>query len=331
VPQVPARFLGGNLGAASVCADQVSVKNRREPGAQPEDLQLDRSDWGYDVIEVASFSCVPSRRSSGSRVSTYCRRRAAWINALLLWPIEMSRDVFISYRSEDRAAAERICAGLERENISCWIAPRDIPPGGDWPSLIFEAIRSAKVFLIVLSSNSKNDAKQIAREAALADKQRLNFIVFRVENVEPPEALSFFLVNVQYLDGFGDQFDSALARLVDRARRLKKGPWGTLVADLENLEQALHSLGSLLDHPDPWKYPDLFHMVEVAAEPVCDARKVVSQLGDQSTRHELDEICTTVGMMRTAGEPTAGVGAEVMARALEEIVKKLRGKLLFRT
>ena len=192
------------------------------------------------------LSHASHRRSSGSRVSTYCRRRAAWINALLLWPIEMSRDVFISYRSEDRATAERICAGLERENISCWIAPRDIPPGGDWPSLIFEAIRSAKVFLIVLSSNSKNDAKQISREAALADKQRLNFIVFRVEIVEPPEALSFFLVNVQYLDGFGDQFDSAVARLVDQVRELKKGPWDKLGADLEKLEQALHSLGSLL-------------------------------------------------------------------------------------
>jgi hypothetical protein len=33
VPQVPARCLGGNLGAASICADQVSVKNRREAGA----------------------------------------------------------------------------------------------------------------------------------------------------------------------------------------------------------------------------------------------------------------------------------------------------------
>jgi len=33
VPQVPARFLGGNLGAAWYVLTQVSVKNRREPGA----------------------------------------------------------------------------------------------------------------------------------------------------------------------------------------------------------------------------------------------------------------------------------------------------------
>lgn len=241
----------------------------------------------------------------------------------------MSRDVFISYRSEDRAAAEGICAGLERENISCWIAPRDIPPGKEWPTAISEGIQSARVFVIVLSSNSRN-AKQIAREAELADRQGLNFIAFRVENVEPPPALSYFLENLQWLDGFGDQFDSAVARLVDQVRELKKGPWDKLVADLENLEQALHSLGSLLDHPDPRRYPDLLHMVEVAAEPVCNARKIVSELGDQSTRHELDEICKSVGLMRTAGE-IAGVGAEIMARAEEDFVKKLREKLLFQT
>ena len=33
VPQDPARFLGGNLGTASVSLTQVSVRNRREPGA----------------------------------------------------------------------------------------------------------------------------------------------------------------------------------------------------------------------------------------------------------------------------------------------------------
>lgn len=235
--------------------------------------------------------------------------------------------MFISYRSEDRDAAERICAGLERENISCWIAPRDIPPGKEWPAAIFEGIQSARVFVIVLSSNSRN-AKQIAREAELADRQGLNLIAFRVENIEPPPALSFFLGNLQWLDGFGDQFDAAVARLVDEVRRGKKGPWDKLVADLENLEQALHSFGSLRDHPDPRRYPDLLHMVEVAAEPVCNARKIVSELGDQSTRHELDEICNMVGQMRTAAEFMAGLGAEIMAQVAEDFVKKPREKLL---
>jgi hypothetical protein len=126
----------------------------------------------------------------------------------------MSREAFISYRSEDMSAADRICASLERENISCWIAPRDIQPGKEWPTAIVEGIQSARVLVVVLSSNSRN-ARQIAREAELADKQGLTIITFRVENVDPPPALSYFLGNLQWLDGFGDQFDSAVARLVE--------------------------------------------------------------------------------------------------------------------
>jgi hypothetical protein len=31
----------------------------------------------------------------------------------------------ISYASQDRAIAFRICAALEEADIACWIAPRD--------------------------------------------------------------------------------------------------------------------------------------------------------------------------------------------------------------
>jgi len=40
----------------------------------------------------------------------------------------MTRDIFISHSSADCAAAEQICAYLEATGLSCWIAPRDIPP-----------------------------------------------------------------------------------------------------------------------------------------------------------------------------------------------------------
>jgi hypothetical protein len=115
-----------------------------------------------------------------------------------------SRDVFISYRSEDRSAAERMC----------WIAPRDILPGKEWATAIVEGIYSSRVLVVVLSSHSIS-AKQISREAGLADERGLTIITFRAENVVPPPALSYFLGNLQWLDGFGDQFDNAVARLVE--------------------------------------------------------------------------------------------------------------------
>lgn len=134
----------------------------------------------------------------------------------------MSRDVFISYRSEDKDWAERICGALEGQSLSCWIAPRDIPAGKQWATEIVENLQKCRAFVIVLSSNSKN-ARQIAREAELADKTGLPIITVRVEDVQPPAELLYFLGNVQWLDAFGTQFETAMARLAQVLRAVGQG------------------------------------------------------------------------------------------------------------
>jgi hypothetical protein len=137
----------------------------------------------------------------------------------------VSRDVFISYKTEDREAAERLCAALERENISCWLAPRDIPLGKEWAASIVDALQKCKNFVLLLSANSVA-AKQIAREAELADKQNLPILTFRLDDIQPPNELLYFLGNVQWVDAFGGQFDSAAARLaaVIRAGAVNPAP-----------------------------------------------------------------------------------------------------------
>jgi TIR domain len=129
----------------------------------------------------------------------------------------MGPAVFVSYKSEDLAAAQRVCAGLESQNIRCWMAPRDIPAGAEWPSAIVGAINACKTFVVVLSANSKN-AKQIAREAELADKQGAHIVTLRIENVEPPPELTYFLGNLQWLDAFDGQFEGAVARIAEIVR-----------------------------------------------------------------------------------------------------------------
>ncbi len=129
----------------------------------------------------------------------------------------MSRDVFISYKTEDKEFAERLCAALEREDISCWLAPRDIPPGREWAVAIVDGLQRSKNFVLLLSAHSVA-AKQIAREAELADKQNLPIFTFRIEDIQPPKELLYFLGNVQWLDGFGEKFESAVASLAEVIR-----------------------------------------------------------------------------------------------------------------
>ena len=129
----------------------------------------------------------------------------------------MATQVFISYSQEDATTANRICGALENEGITCWIAPRNVPPGQEWPVAIASGIRSSRILVMLLSSHSHR-SKQIAREAELADRNGLSIVTFRLEEVDPPEALEYFLTNLQWIDGFRPNFDTGLGTLLHTVR-----------------------------------------------------------------------------------------------------------------
>ncbi|PYI97443.1 MAG: hypothetical protein DME98_08235 [Verrucomicrobia bacterium] len=51
----------------------------------------------------------------------------------------MAHDVFISYSSEDKLAADALCGALEAARIRCWIAPRDVVPARSYSGEITRA------------------------------------------------------------------------------------------------------------------------------------------------------------------------------------------------
>ena len=66
----------------------------------------------------------------------------------------MARQVFISYASEDKAIADRVCQALESAGASCWIAPSDIEAGTDYPAAIVEAVESTRVMVLILTETA---------------------------------------------------------------------------------------------------------------------------------------------------------------------------------
>src|SRR5205814_2402697 len=56
-------------------------------------------------------------------------------------------DVFISYSSKDKLAADATCAAMETRHLRCWIAPRDIVAGADWASSIIGSSETTPVMV----------------------------------------------------------------------------------------------------------------------------------------------------------------------------------------
>ena len=128
--------------------------------------------------------------------------------------------VFISHASTERQLAERLVNGLERLDLPCWIAPRDIPLGMDFQKALYDAIAGCDLMLLLVSSGS-NKSPDVARELAIARGQDKPVVPVRMQNVKLEAALAYQVSNAQWIDLFRD-FDANLALLSrEIAKRLQ--------------------------------------------------------------------------------------------------------------
>lgn len=111
----------------------------------------------------------------------------------------MAHDVFISYSTKDRAVADALCATMESNGIKCWIAPRDILSGQNWPTAITNGIAGSRIMVLVFSSKS-NKSEDVTREVYQAVQKKIKIIPFRVESVALSDELAYLIGSLQWLD-----------------------------------------------------------------------------------------------------------------------------------
>jgi len=124
----------------------------------------------------------------------------------------MARPVFISYASADTAVANRICGALESAGISCWIAPRDIEPGTDYPAAIVDAVASCSVLIVLLTENAVS-SPHILSEVGHAFNSKKRIIPLRFAHVLLSKDMDYFLSMAQWLEAPEGCADHNLQRL----------------------------------------------------------------------------------------------------------------------
>ena len=117
---------------------------------------------------------------------------------------------------------------LEKQNISCWKAPEDIPMGSDWDTGIVEGLHECQV-VVLLFSKDADDSIYVKKEMNMAFHFGRAVIPFRIEDAEPWKLL-VYLAGIQQLDAVNN-LDKSLERL---ATHLKQ------VITLEDKNQKVH-------------------------------------------------------------------------------------------
>jgi serine/threonine protein kinase len=100
--------------------------------------------------------------------------------------------VFISYSSADRVIAEAACHSLELSGLQCWIAPRDVKGAKFYPGQIVQAIRRAKVFVLIFSETA-NQSDHVLQELERATSIGIPILAVRLGAVIPSDSFSYFL------------------------------------------------------------------------------------------------------------------------------------------
>ncbi len=134
----------------------------------------------------------------------------------------MAHDVFISHSSKDKTVADAICATLEKNNLRCWVAPRDILPGKSWPAAIVEAIETSRVMVVIVSTDS-NASDQVVRELERAVNKNVIIVPFRIHDITPNKSLEYFLGCPHWLDAINPPLQQHIDQLATTIARLLKG------------------------------------------------------------------------------------------------------------
>ncbi|HTM13521.1 MAG TPA: SUMF1/EgtB/PvdO family nonheme iron enzyme [Bryobacteraceae bacterium] len=126
----------------------------------------------------------------------------------------MEHQVFISYSSQDKELADRVCAALENAGFPCWIAPRDIEEGADFPSAIVQAITTVKS-MVVLLTTAAVASPHVLSEIGHAFDARKRMLPVRLIASDLPPDFDYFLSTQQWLDASQGFTDETLKRLIE--------------------------------------------------------------------------------------------------------------------
>jgi TolB-like protein len=125
--------------------------------------------------------------------------------------------VFISYASHDVSVATAVVEVLEKNGLTCWIAPRDVRAGALYADAIVRAISGARALVLVLSASSI-DSSHVGKEIERASSKKRPIIALRIDAAPLTPALEYFLSESQWVQAQAGNMQAAYSKLVDAIR-----------------------------------------------------------------------------------------------------------------
>lgn len=125
--------------------------------------------------------------------------------------------IFISHSSKDAEYAEKICELLERNEINCFIAPRDIRSGREYAEELVNGIDRSTAMILLMSENA-NHSPHVLREVERAVSKNIPILVYKLEETSLSKSMEYFLMTHQWINAQGDENYVDILRFVNDLR-----------------------------------------------------------------------------------------------------------------
>jgi hypothetical protein len=148
-------------------------------------------------------------------------------------------DVFLSYSSKDRKAAERVERALSGHGIEVFW-DQETPPGVDWDTWIRDKLANAKVVVVLWSKDSI--ASPNVRHEAIVARDVGKLVPAMIETLSPGDfPMGLYLVQGVQLQDWRDAQSAGMERLVAEVRaRLGRETGGTAPPKPARIATATH-------------------------------------------------------------------------------------------
>jgi len=124
------------------------------------------------------------------------------------------KQVFISYPSPSKEAAQEITEYLEKNGVNCFIAPRDIEGGKTYASALMSALDECGLVLLVASEAINNSEHVLNEVDAIVNKKKPLLPIF-IENFEMKDEYRYYLGRKQWVEAYSNPLYCYFAEIYD--------------------------------------------------------------------------------------------------------------------
>jgi hypothetical protein len=166
-------------------------------------------EWEIKIVEIDTLPLTNTENKATS--DTELDKRS------IKHPKKSPPDAFISYSQLDRDVAHSLCSFLESNGITCWISPRDVLPGANYPASIIEGIDKSRIIILVFSKSS-NTSRHVFRELDEAILKNIRILPFRIHDEPLSDDMKYFINIHHWLDAYKDSPETYFDELLGSIR-----------------------------------------------------------------------------------------------------------------